>query len=270
MDHLLLLDLTWHEKENSGKKLKRIQKGGEGIDTVIRIWFDHIIQIVVNFLGMVFIIATFDLAVAAWTLVFLVTYFIISYFFTKYAGNSAHIVNIGEEDLQGVAFETINNIRSVKVLGMRHGLLEIIKQKIDDLFYKIKTRIGWFRSRAAVLNIWAQIFRLSLTFFIAWGIIQGHYELGFLVLFITYFNYVWESIDRLSNVILDFVVAKYGVSRMMDILKSLLLLTKMRGRETSPRTGKRYLSRISLSLMEKEKYLRMCPSIFHGERRLVL
>ena len=51
MDHLLLLDLTWHEKENSGKKLKRIQKGGEGIDTVIRIWFDHIIQIVVNFLG---------------------------------------------------------------------------------------------------------------------------------------------------------------------------------------------------------------------------
>lgn len=237
--HLLLLDLAWHEKESSGKKLKRVQKGGEGIDEVIRIWFNHFIRIIVNFFGMVFIIAAFDRRIAAVMLVFIVTHFTISHFFTKRAGKAAHIVNIGEEDLQGVAFETVNNIRSVKVLGMHHGLLGIIKRKIDNLFEKIRIRIGWFRSRGTVLNLWAQIFRLSLTFFIAWGIVKGRYEIGFLVLFITYFNYVWESIDRLSNAVLDFVVAKYGVSRMMDILKEPVTIDHDEGKYEFPRAWRK-------------------------------
>lgn len=218
LDHLLLLDLTWHEKENTGNKLKRIQRGGEGIDRLVRIWFDNCIGFGVTFFGMVPILFAFDRTVGFATLFFLITFFLFSSFLTKRAGRAAHIVSTGEEDLQGIAFETINNVRSVKVLGMQAGLVGIIRDHIHDLFGKIQKRIRCFRTRETILQFWAQIFRIGITFFITFGILRGMYEVGFLILFYTYFNYIWESIDRFSHMTLDVIIARYGVSRMMEIL----------------------------------------------------
>jgi len=46
--HLFLLDMAWHERENSGNKIKRIQNAGDGFNKIIRLWFNNIIEIVVN------------------------------------------------------------------------------------------------------------------------------------------------------------------------------------------------------------------------------
>lgn len=268
LDHMMMLDLSWHEKENSGNKLKRIQKGGNGIDMILRIWFNNLIQIAVNFVGMIYILVVFDLTVGFITLFFLISYFLCSYFLTKRAGNAAHIVNIREEELQGVTFETINNIRSVKVLGMHNGLLEIVSRHISDLFNKIRLRIKYFRLRAAILHFLAQTFRLGTTFFIVWGITNGQYQIGFLVLFITYFNYIWESIDRLSNVMLDFIVAKYGVSRMMDILNEPIKIDKKEGKLPFPKKWQKISVR-NLTFSYKDKkplFKNISFEIIRGEK----
>ncbi len=58
--HLSLLDVAWHEKGNVGNKMKRIQKGGDGLSRILQMWINSFIQIGVNFIGMIFILSHID------------------------------------------------------------------------------------------------------------------------------------------------------------------------------------------------------------------
>ena len=78
--HMFLLDMSWHEKENSGNKIKRIENAGNGLNKIIRLYFDNVIEIIVNLFAINFIIYQFDHNVLFCLLVFLFTYFICSYF----------------------------------------------------------------------------------------------------------------------------------------------------------------------------------------------
>lgn len=234
ISHLLRLDLTWHEKENAGAKLKRIQRGVEGINQISRIWFRTGIPAIVRFGGMIPILAAFDARVGILTLFFLLTYFALSWMLTRRAGRASHISSTADEELQGIVFEGISNVRSVKVLGMQEGLLGIISKSIEQLFRKIRARILLFRLRNTVLNLWAQLFRVGIMFFIAFEVYEGRRDVGFLVLFYNYFNYIWESIQQLSDLSLDFIVAKFGISRMRDIQNEPVRIDEDHGKQAFP------------------------------------
>lgn len=232
--HLLRLDLTWHEKENAGAKLKRIQRGVDGINRISRIWFRTGIPAFVRFGGMIPILAAFDVRVGIATLLFLITYFSFSFFLTGSAGRAEHVASTADEHLQGIVFEGLSNVRSVKVLGMQEGLLGIIGRTSERLFQKILKRIMRFRVRNIILNLWAQCFRIGIMLYIAFEVYHGRRDVGFLVLFYNYFNYIWESIQQLSDLSLDLIVSKYGVSRMRDILHEPVRIDEDKGKGAFP------------------------------------
>ncbi|HLD25770.1 MAG TPA: ABC transporter ATP-binding protein [Candidatus Andersenbacteria bacterium] len=234
LQHLFLLDLTWHEKENAGNKLKRMQKGGESINKILRMCINNFIEISVNFIGITIILATFDRLIACLFVGYITLYYFVSLFFTKRASAMANKVNVGEEELHGLAFEAVSNIRSVKVLGMGASLASRVSRQLTTLFSKIRQRIFWFQSRYLVLDLYSVLFNFSMIAFIAWGIINGHYEVGFLVLFIDYFNKITENIDELAMVTLDLAVAKYGVSRMTEILDEPVRIDTEHGKQNFP------------------------------------
>jgi ABC-type multidrug transport system fused ATPase/permease subunit len=235
MRHLFLLDLSWHEQENSGNKLKRMQKGADGLNLIFRMWINSFIEIAVNFVGITIILATFDVHISIAMVCFMIVYLLVSHFFVKRAVMFAHQVNIGEEDIQGLEFETIHNIRSIKVLGMSSSLEERLREKIDDVFANIRQRVFWYQSRDWVLVMMANAFALSMVTFIAIGIIAGRYEIGLLVLFMEYFRKIWELISEFSNVLQDFVTAKYSVLRMRKILEEPVGIDANEGKQEFPK-----------------------------------
>ncbi len=265
--HLFRLDLTWHERENAGSKLKKIQRGTEGINRLSRIWFRTGIPAFVRFGGMIPILAAFDPFVGAATLFFLLTYFTFSYVLTGRAGRAEHMVNTADEELQGVVFEGLSNVRSVKVLGMQEGLLGIISKNIEYLFQKILVRIRCFRIRNIVLNLWAQCFRVGIMCFIALDVFHGRRDVGFLVLFFNYFNYIWESIQQLSDLSLDFIVSKYGISRMRDILHEPVRIDEEHGKQSFPVSWNSIaVSNLSFSYGKQKVLDEISFTIRRGER----
>ncbi len=216
--HLFRLDMAWHERENSGNKIKRIQNAGDGFNKIIRLWFNNIIEIVVNLVAINIIIAGFDRTVLLVLGIFLITYFVISGVMTRRARDAAYRVNAQEEDVNGLLFEAINNIRTVKVMAMAQTLYNSLVKGTEELFKKLGIKIFWYQSRNAFLSFWAGAFKVGIIALIIKGILDGHYEVGFLILFNSYFSNLRESIDELSTASIDFVTSKLSVARMKKIL----------------------------------------------------
>ncbi|MFA5076431.1 MAG: ABC transporter ATP-binding protein [Patescibacteria group bacterium] len=228
--HMFLLDMAWHEEENSGNKIKKIQNAADGFSKILRIWFNNIIEIAVNLVAINIIIARFDHTVLLVLSVFLLTYFFISSTIKRRAGEASYLVNIQEEQVNGLLFEAISNIRTVKVMSMAKTLYTVLAKKMGELFRRLKVRIFWYQSRNAFLSFWANIFKIGIFIIIIRGIFGGHYEIGFLILFNSYFSKLRESIDELSSVSVDFVTSKFSVARMKEILNEPIIIDNESGK----------------------------------------
>src|SRR3989344_2820723 len=265
--HLSLLDIAWHEKENAGNKLKRIQKGSDGMNRVARMWINNFIEISVNFVGMIFILTRFDARVGVSMIVFLISFFIISFFLLKRASIVSQEVDVMEERVLGLMFQTINNIRSVKVLAMADNILKMIGDQIASAFSKIKERIFRFQIRSMILNFWTLLFRIGLMILIAYGIAEGKYEVGILILFYGYFSSLVESVDELSEVTQDLVVCKYGIARMQRTLNEPALIDSKENKIELPADWKKItVKNLSFSYGKNKVLKNISFDIRRGER----
>lgn len=220
MEHLFALDLAWHEQENSGNKLKRIVRGGESVQKIVRIWLNTMIFIIVNFVGMTWILATVDKFISLVVIVFIASFYVLSTILRKPAVTAAREVSKREEEFSGVLFEGINNIRTAKVLGMTKSMMNIVERSSRTVFDAIQFRIGKFQRKNVLLGFYAAVFRLSAVAYIVYGITNGQYEVGFLVLFFGYFGRILDSVLELADVSEDYAISKFAFGRMMDILRA--------------------------------------------------
>ena len=216
--HMFSLDLIWHEKENSGNKLKRISSGGEGFNRVIRIFYINIIESVLNIIVISIIFFSIDMTMSFALLAFMVSYYFISYLLTKRASRQAYLVHQEEENLEGANFEALNNIRTIKSLGMYQSISGIISNLNTFVREEIRKRILYFRIREVILNHYNEGFKLLGVFFIGYSIMQGHFTIGVLILFIGYLQKIERATFELSKITNDLIIAKIKVHRMMDIL----------------------------------------------------
>ena len=265
--HLFLLDIDWHEKENTGNKVKRIDRGGTGVDQLIRMWFGSFIEIAVSLFGILFIISRFDPTIALFTVVFLVIYFAVSVFFTRGAKDAKRKENIKDEEFSGLIFESVNNIRSVKVMSMIRPLSDIIANLGDALYELVTKRIFWFQSGGAIKNLIGQLFRIAILGFIGWGIMQGRYEVGFLVLFYGYFSTILGAVTKLADTSQDFAIRKQDVSRMVSILDVKPVTDVEEGKVPMPKNWQKIqIQDVSFSYGDKKVLDKVSFTITRGEK----
>jgi ABC-type multidrug transport system fused ATPase/permease subunit len=265
--HLSMLDITWHERENTGNKLKRLMNGGQGMNRILRIWINNVIEISVNFVGMIFILANFDLSIGTLAIFYLLSHLLISYFFNQKIGPAAHEVNAKEEAFHGLMFEVLNNIRTVKVLAMTRAILSRISLWTGELYEKLKSRIFWFNASGSFLVVWSNLFRLVGFVIIVQGILKGYYEVGFLILFNGYFGKIWESVSELSEVSQDIVVSKQSITRMKEILNEPVRIDNEIGKKMFPKKWNMLsLHNVSFSYGEKKVLSDISFQIRPGEK----
>ena len=224
VNHIAKIDISWHEKENSGNKIKRIERASRSIVEMVRLWRGTVVDIIVNFLGIVFIIYQFD----SMLVLFIVVYQVIYYFIasaTRERGIKAMLeANIKDEVITGFWYEIASNIRSIKVLGMAAKIIEYARDKSEEYLIDVKRRIFWFQLGGVSEGTFEAFTRIFFIVYIIWGITEGRYEPGFLVLFYSYFNTLSNSVGQLSDVAQDTATAKSNIGRLTEILDEPILI----------------------------------------------
>jgi ABC-type multidrug transport system fused ATPase/permease subunit len=217
--HIFKLDLSWHELEGSGNKMKRIDRGYEGTKESIRRIFDVFIEVTVNIVGIIIIFSTLESVLSTSIIIFIITYFVVGKYLLTKATRQEKIVNVKVEELSGLTFESLNNILTIKSLSFNAGIVGIVGNHIKILVEEVRKRIMYYRIQSAVLNTYYFVFQVSMVAFIVWQIWLGNYEVGILILFIGLFQKVGESTDELIRVLQEMVVNKIWVSRAVALLQ---------------------------------------------------
>lgn len=217
--HMFELDSEWHEKENSGNKIKRMNRGAESLDSMIRLYIDLVIESTVNIIGIIIVLSALGPTVDLLLIFFFITYFLISLVLTKKAGKQSHIANIKWEEFDGLDFEAVNNISTIKSLGISRSIMHILRNCGERLYKEVKKRIFWFRTRSAVLNLYREIFRQILIFYVVWNVFQGNLEVGTIALALLYFEKISSSASEFSEFSNEFVLSRIAMMRLKDILK---------------------------------------------------
>ena len=267
MRHIMLLDINWHEKETAGGKFKRIDRGSMGIHRLLRLWIEDILETAINLFGVTFIIFHFDRVIGAALIVFLITYYYIAYFFRKRALLAITEINKKEERRSGILFEAITNIRSVKVMSMSETTIKNLIRDAADLLISIKERIYWLRTGTSLSSFYAQMFRVGIMIFIIYGIIEGYYAVGFLILFYSYFNNIWQAISKAKNMTEDFSIAKNAIGRMQDMLAVPVTIDDETGKVPFPADWQEItLKNVSFSYNNKPVLRNISFTVKRGEK----
>jgi len=265
--HIFSLDIDWHEKENTGNKVKGIDRGSEGVNQIVRMWFGSFIELGVSLFGVLFIISRFDQTIALFTLLFLVIYFSISVFYTRSATGATRKENLKDEELSGLIFESVNNIRSVKVMSMVQPLSDKLAKLGNELYEFIRKRIFWYQSGGGLKKFIGQIFRIAIICFIGWGIMQGRYEVGFLVLFYGYFSTIQSAVTKLADTSQDFAIRKQDVGRMISILDVQPVTDVEEGKVSMPKNWQKInINDVSFSYGDKKVLDKVTFTISRGEK----
>ena len=236
--HLFKLGMLWHEYENSGNKIKRIQNAAEGFNRIIRIWFNNIIEITVNLILINIIIAHFDRNILFLLGVFLVIYFIVSGSMRKKSGDATFLVNEQEESINGLLFESISNIRTAKVMSMSSYLYSTLVKYTEELYRRLGIRLFWFQMRSSSLSIISNVFKVGAIALIVYGILEGRYEIGFLIMFNSYFSDLRASIDELANASIETHTAKVSIFRFKSVLDEPITIDNDDGKQNIPNNWK--------------------------------
>lgn len=217
--HLFRLDTLWHEREASGNKLKRIGRGGESLNNILRLYVHFVVESSINIVGISIVFFTVSRALNIFFVTFFVTYFILSYFLSRWGANQANKVNVKEEEFEGYKFEAVNNIATVKSLGIGEKIAKFIEGITKQAMDAIRVRVFRFRARGFVLGLYEELFRLGVVLYTTLNVFNGNFKVGTIALVLLYFNKIEEASSELAETAHEFVVSKIALMRMEEILR---------------------------------------------------
>jgi ABC-type bacteriocin/lantibiotic exporter with double-glycine peptidase domain len=152
-------------------------------------------------------------------------------------------------------------------MSMLLGIMNRLSKNANDLFLSIKRRVFWFQSGNTFRNIYGHLFRAGSIIFISFGIYNGSYEVGFLVLFVGYFTQILSSISELVDISEDFAIAKKGVERLKYILNTKINIDDENGKVSFPKNWQKiYFKDLSFSYQNKSVLENLSFEIKRGEK----
>jgi len=220
IQHMFMLDHDWHEKENSGNKIQRINKAGESANELMRLYVDMLIESSVNIVGMTIVLFTVSQMVSLFMFIFFVSFFFLNRLMIKRPSLETYKTNIKWEDFDGVVFESVNNISTIKALGVWRSIMSWLKKSSKSLSEQITTRVFWYRMRSGVLNVYQNLFFLFIFYFVVFLVLQGNLEVGIIAMVILYFQKISASASEFAEVSYRMELGRVSILRYKEIMKA--------------------------------------------------
>lgn len=216
-ERLLDFSLKWHDEENTGNKVQKVQQGADSLRSLQKLLSGDIFPQLTTILGVLIAFFLLHQSFFWFGFVYLVVFLSIQAFFYKKILKLNYAHNASLEKASGSYYEGLSNVLTIKTLGVK-----------DDFKKNIGGREEMSRDfaleRVAVSNIKWKLFQTLnalaiVTVLVLAGnnFLAGVISLGSLFVAYTYFQKLSGATADSTQVIDDFIACKVGISRMMPI-----------------------------------------------------
>jgi ABC-type multidrug transport system fused ATPase/permease subunit len=215
-------DLVWHENQNTGEKLEKINGGKKAIGKFMSFYINQALVIFVNLVGIITIFSFFGLKYSLIALVYISTYLFFEFRMNRKIGRNTYSAKLAEEMASGKSYEFSSNIATIKSLGLEKKTLQQIGRAENILFNRrIQSRF-MDAKKWTVVSLISVIFYAIFLFFIGKDVYLNILTVGSIVIYIEYVRRIQTSIlGNISAQASDLIDVKQSIRRMVGIYNSL-------------------------------------------------
>ena len=214
-------DLLWHDKENVGNKMQRINEGDSSFQSFLDFFTNKLLDLLVSTVSIVVIFAFLNIKYAIIAVIFILVYLFFEFKLNKTIINKTIELKIAREKSVGKTYEFSSNINTVKSLGIEHSLSKRVinqEQKVLNLS-NIKQKLSTYKWIS--IQTVAVVFHAIFIFLIGRDVILRLLTVGSIIIYISYFSRLREGLNTLSTEFSRLIDLKYGIYRMLELYKSI-------------------------------------------------
>ena len=216
-DRLMRYPLSWHQKENTGSKMQRLQGGLGNLRQLLRVSHDDLPNLAISFIGVLTIFLFLDWLFAAFLIIYLAIFFVIEYRFYQRLLHTNHQFNRASETSSGTYLESANNVLTIKTMGATQALkrnLDTVEVTAKDLAYNSHHLVTKKWQYFQIINALALATFLLI---VGHSVLSGSMTAGAIFVYFSYFQRLSDAATNGITTLLNMIEYKSAIERMLPI-----------------------------------------------------
>lgn len=215
--NLLDASLTWHEQENSGNKIQRIEKGASALREFLGLLSREIYKLftaaIGAFIAFLFTGPVFTLLIV----IYIVLMIVVQKYYAAWAKRLIDKHNQAQERASGNYYEGLSNVLTIKTLGAQSRMNTRINASEEEkkLFEYEWTKFS--ASKWKIFNSLSALGKLALLLLLAQSIIAGTLTVGAIIVLVNYFDRLDDAVKETSDYLDELIQQRNSVFRMLPI-----------------------------------------------------
>jgi ABC-type multidrug transport system fused ATPase/permease subunit len=214
-------DLAWHENQNTGEKIDKINDGKKAIGDFISFYVNDALPIIVSLAGILTIFSIFGWKYTIITTIYMLVHFTFTGILNKSLGKKSFKAKLAKESAIGKSYEFSSNMSTIKLLGLEEKAVKEIEDKEKVVAEKRISRRWTDGKKWIGIGIISSLFYAIYLFFIGQDVLAGTLTIGSIIIYIDYVRKLDMIFVGISGQALKVMDMKQGVMRMMGIYHTL-------------------------------------------------
>ncbi len=217
MSKIMDLELKWHEKEETGSKIQKINQGGESIYKGMSNFSNDGIAIIAGLIGGLVLFLILDWRYLIFASIYIAVYLAGETYFNKRINYWQDRFNRVKEKVSGKMHESISNLLTIKSLGLKESFRKSTLSYETDA-YKIweKTK-NLNQMKFKTVKIFGALAYAGFILLIGFDAVTGIITTGSILVFAAYFDKLKGALFKVTNSSTTFIEIKSSIGRFMTI-----------------------------------------------------
>jgi ABC-type multidrug transport system fused ATPase/permease subunit len=216
-ERLMDFSIKWHDSENTGNKVKKIQAGSSALEDLMRLLYQEGFSIAAQYVGVVGVFLMLDLPFFLFCAGYLFLFFCMQFYFYQRLQKAFYDYNIASEKSGGVYYEGASNVLTVKTLGAKDSISknvlareEIVREKRMKL--RDISTLKW-----KCFQVIKALSLIAFLMLVGNQVLAGGLTVGSILIYYTYFTRLTDAAGSSTEVFAKIVEYKTTIARMMPI-----------------------------------------------------
>jgi ABC-type multidrug transport system fused ATPase/permease subunit len=216
-ERLLDFSIKWHDNENTGNKVQRIQAGSDAAKQIQSLlagdFFRQVTAIVGVLAAFIFMQPVFLIV----SLIYIAIFWTVQLSFYSRMVSMSYENNILLEKAGGTYYEGLNNILTIKTLGVKDDFKKNINSREEVARDFSKRKIEMVNNKWKLFQIINALTLGSILYFAGMNFMDGAITIGSIFVVYNYYQKLNGAIADSTDTVDNLVTAKTAVARMMPV-----------------------------------------------------